>query len=259
MVVYAPTRNRHQNPDQLTSDLATKSAGLSERARRERNLSLDGPWRQLKQVLRYGILVPGRRSRRMGGDREWALIGQLFTAFVATLLSAERVSDASIETKAQLCASCHGEHGVPSDPTVPIIWGQQAEYIQNELNAYRNGDRESQIMSSIAESLSDAEISQIAAYFGDAEWPVRSESPPSAPAPGAIATCQACHNANLAGGTGPAGVAPRLAGQFSPYLLDTMNAYANGERANSEAMSTLMQSLSPEDRKTVADYLASMR
>ena len=195
----------------------------------------------------------------MGGDREWSLVGQLFAAFVATLFSAELVSAASIETTTQLCASCHGEHGLPSDSTVPIIWGQQAAYIQTELNAYRNGDRESQIMSSIAESLSDDEMSQIAAYFGHAKWPVRSDAPPSAPAPGAVATCQACHNANLAGGIGPTGVAPRLAGQFSPYLLDTMNAYANGERANSEAMSTLMQSLSPEDRKAVADYLASLR
>jgi cytochrome c553 len=195
----------------------------------------------------------------MGGDREWSLVGQLSAAFVATLFSAELVSAAYIETKAQLCASCHGERGLPSDPTVPIIWGQQAAYIQKELNAYRNGDRESQIMSSIAESLSDDEMSQIAAYFGHDKWPVRSSAPPSAPAPDAIATCQACHNANLAGGMGPAGVAPRLAGQFSPYLLNTMNAYANGERANSAAMSTLMQSLSPEDRKTVADYLASMR
>ena len=195
----------------------------------------------------------------MGGDREWTLIGQLFLTFVATLLSAEPVSAASIETTTQLCASCHGEHGLPSDPTVPIIWGQQPAYIQTELNAYRNGDRESQIMSSIAESLSDAEMLQIAAYFGHAQWPVRSDAPPSAPAPGAVATCQACHNANLAGGIGPTGVAPRLAGQFSRYLLDTMNAYADGERANSATMSTLMQSLSPEDRKAVADYLASMR
>ena len=195
----------------------------------------------------------------MGGDREWTLIGQLFLTFVATLLSAEPVSAASIETTTQLCASCHGEHGLPSDPTVPIIWGQQPAYIQTELNAYRNGDRESQIMSSIAESLSDGEASQIAAYFGHAKWPVRSDAPPSAPAPGAVATCQACQNANLAGGIGPTGVAPRLAGQFSRYLLDTMNAYADGERANSATMSTLMQSLSPEDRKAVADYLASMR
>ena len=256
---YAPTRNGYQNPDRLTSDLATESAGLSERGEERAQPKLRRALAAIEASAEIGIPVLGRPPQRMGGDREWALIGQLFAAFVATSLSAERVSAASIETKAQLCASCHGEHGVPSDPTVPIIWGQQAAYIQNELNAYRNGDRESQIMSSIVESLSDAEISQIAAYFGDAEWPVRSESPPSAPAPGAIATCQACHNANLAGGKGPAGIAPRLAGQFSPYLRDTMNAYANGERANSAAMSTLMQSLSPEDRKTVADYLASMR
>jgi len=107
--------------------------------------------------------------------------------------------------------------------------------------------------------LSDAEVSQIAGYFGDAKWPVRSGASPPAPAPAAIAACQACHNPNLQGGMGPAGPAPRLAGQLSPYLLDTMNAYANGERANSALMSTLMQTMSPAERKAVADYLAGTR
>jgi cytochrome c553 len=194
----------------------------------------------------------------MDGDREWARIGQFFAAFAAILLGAQLGSAAPIETKAKLCASCHGGQGLPPDPTVPIIWGQQAAYIQKELNDYRSGDRESQIMSSIAESLSDAEVSQIAAYFGHARWPVRSRASPPVTAPGAIATCQACHNANLAGGSGPAGVAPRVAGQLSPYLLDVMNAYANGGRANSAPMSTLMQSLSAAERKAVADYLAGM-
>jgi cytochrome c553 len=142
---------------------------------------------------------------------------------------------------------------------VPIIWGQQAAYIQKELNDYRNGDRESQIMSSIAESLSDAEVSEIAAYFGHAKWPARSGVSPAATAPGAIATCKTCHNGSLTGGMSPAGVAPRLAGQASPYLLDTMNAYANGERANSAQMSALMQGLSAAERKAIADYLAAMR
>ena len=113
-------------------------------------------------------------------------------------------------------------------------------------------------MSSIAESLSDGEISQIVTYFGDAKWPEQSNMPlPAAPA--AIATCKACHNASLTGGASPAGVAPRLAGQYSPYLIDTMTAYADGERANSSVMSALMQSLSPADRKAIADYLAAMR
>ena len=98
----------------------------------------------------------------------------------------------------------------------------------------------------------------MAAYFSNAKWPTRAELPLPA-APEAIATCQACHHPNLAGGMSPAGVAPRLTGQFSPYLIDTMTAYADGERANSPVMSALMRSLSPADRKTIADYLAATR
>ncbi len=141
---------------------------------------------------------------------------------------------------------------------MPIIWGQQAGYLQKQLNDYRDGDRDSEIMSSIAESLSKDQVAQLSAYFGNAKWPVRSTAAPPA-APGAIATCRACHNPNLTGGVSASGVAPRLAGQFSSYLIDTMTAYADGERANSALMSALMQSLSPADQKIVADYLAAIR
>ena len=55
------------------------------------------------------------------------------------------------------------------------------------------------------------------------------------------------------------GIAPRLAGQMAPYLMDTMTAYADGERANSTQMSALMRSLPPADRKAVANYLAVLR
>ena len=54
-------------------------------------------------------------------------------------------------------------------------------------------------------------------------------------------------------------ITPRLAGQNSAYLLDTMAAYATGERANSTVMGPLMQSLSPTDRKPIAEYLAALR
>ena len=40
-----------------------------------------------------------------------------------------------IEAKAQACAACHGANGVPIDPkTMPIIWGQQANYLYKELH-----------------------------------------------------------------------------------------------------------------------------
>ena len=182
---------------------------------------------------------------------------RILATLAAVLLSAEAALADSIETKARLCASCHGAHGLPSDPSVPIIWGQQSAYLLKQLNDYRNGDRNSQIMSSIAESLSEADVAQMAAYFSNAKWATRQASPLPA-APETIATCQACHHPNLAGGVSPSGVAPRLAGQFSPYLIDTMTAYADGERANSTLMPALMHSLTPADRKAIAEYLAAM-
>jgi cytochrome c553 len=162
------------------------------------------------------------------------------------------------ETKVALCASCHGTDGLPSDPNVPIIWGQQDAYLRKQLSDYKNGDRDSQIMSSIAESLNDTDVSRIAAYFGSHAWPTEPEVPlPAAPA--AIAACKVCHGANLAGAAGSAGAAPRLAGQGAPYLIDTMSAYANGERANSPLMAALMHNLATADREAIAEYLAAMR
>ena len=179
-------------------------------------------------------------------------------ALAALLLASEAVWADTVARKEQLCASCHGKNGLPSDRTVPIIRGQQAAYLKKQLDDYRNGDRESQIMSSIAESLSEEEIAQIATDFGDAKWPEQlAVLLPAAPA--ATEVCKTCHNADLTGGTSPSGIAPRLAGQNSAYLVDTIAAYATGERANSTVMGTLMQSLSPTDRKTVAEYLAALR
>jgi cytochrome c553 len=163
-----------------------------------------------------------------------------------------------IATKEQLCASCHGKNDLPPDHTVPILRGQRTAYLKKQLDDYRNGDRESQIMSSIAESLSEGEIAQLAADLGGAKWPEQAQ-PPLPAAPVAIEACKACHNADFTGGPTSSGVAPRLAGQYSAYLVATMTAYADGERANSTQMGPLIQSLSPTDRNTIAEYLAALR
>jgi cytochrome c553 len=196
--------------------------------------------------------LPPARGRKIPA------VAQFLAVLGAFWLGTQTASAGSTEAKLQFCASCRGRDGLPSDQSVPIIRGQQGAYLRKQLNDYRNGDRDNQIMSSIAESLSDNEISQIADHFGGVAWPARSKA--SLPAvPDAIAACRACHGAGLAGGPSAAGVAPRLAGQFSPYLVDTMTAYANGDRANSAPMSALMRSLSTADRKTIAGYLAAIR
>lgn len=67
--------------------------------------------------------------------------------------------------------SCLGCHAIPSYtntyPTyhVPKVGGQNAEYIISALLAYRSGMREHGTMNGNAESLSDQDIADIAAFF----------------------------------------------------------------------------------------------
>ena len=61
-----------------------------------------------------------------------------------------------IEAKAQMCAACHGQSGVPTDPTtIPVIWGQERSYLFKQMRDYRNGERDNPIMSPIAKGLAE--------------------------------------------------------------------------------------------------------
>jgi cytochrome c553 len=89
-----------------------------------------------------------------------------------------------IEAKAQMCAACHGQSGVPADPkTVPIIWGQQQSYLVKQLHDYRSGDRDNAIMAPIAKGLAQEDLRKISAYFAAKSWPAQPvpAAPPSPP------------------------------------------------------------------------------
>ena len=66
------------------------------------------------------------------------------------------------------CAGCHGVPGYtnayPQYP-VPKIAGQNEQYIVNALHGYQSGDRKHPTTDAQAESLSDADIQDIAAYL----------------------------------------------------------------------------------------------
>ena len=70
-----------------------------------------------------------------------------------------------------LTFTCHGCHGIPgyenAYPTyrVPKIGGQSEVYLVNALTAYKHGEREHPTMQAQAESFSDADIADIAAFL----------------------------------------------------------------------------------------------
>ncbi len=161
-----------------------------------------------------------------------------------------------IEAKAQLCAACHGQNGVPTDPkTIPIIWGQQQSYLVKQLRDYRNGDRDNPVMAIIAKGIAQEDIRKIAAYFAGKTWPTQQAAgaPPSPP--NGIAQCQPCHQPQFEGGP----PAPRLAGLSYEYLVATMRGFATDERTNNGDMPKFMQALTEGERDAMARYLSALR
>lgn len=70
-----------------------------------------------------------------------------------------------------LVYTCNGCHGVPGyanaypEYHVPHIAGQNEQYIVNALKEYKSGERTHPTMGAQAQSMSDSEIDDIAAYL----------------------------------------------------------------------------------------------
>jgi cytochrome c553 len=63
------------------------------------------------------------------------------------------------------CDRCHGVNGNSSDPRIPALAAQRADYLEPVLLAYRTGTRKSQTMSAMAQGLTDADVRQLADYY----------------------------------------------------------------------------------------------
>lgn len=74
------------------------------------------------------------------------------------------------QDKTRMCEGCHGLEGYrtayPVVYSVPRIGGQHPEYLMKALHEYRDGERSHPSMRAIAASLSDQDIADLAAYYG---------------------------------------------------------------------------------------------
>ena len=95
----------------------------------------------------------------------------LCASIALTALAAPAMAEGDPEAgrvKAYTCTGCHGIPGYNNVyPTykVPKIGGQNQPYLVAALKAYRSGDRQHATMNLQAQSLSDQDIDDIAAYF----------------------------------------------------------------------------------------------
>ena len=83
-------------------------------------------------------------------------------------MAAEKGDAAAGKTKVYTCASCHGIAGWKNpypNYHVPRIGGQNYDYLVAALTEYKKGERAHPTMRAQGESLSDADIRDIATYL----------------------------------------------------------------------------------------------
>ncbi|OUS27896.1 cytochrome C [Thalassotalea sp. 42_200_T64] len=68
--------------------------------------------------------------------------------------------------KSAMCAACHGAAGVSAVPMYPNLAGQKEAYIAKQLSDFKSGARKDPVMSGMAMPLSDADVADLAAYYG---------------------------------------------------------------------------------------------
>lgn len=179
--------------------------------------------------------------------------------------------------KVQMCVGCHGIIGYqasfPEIHKVPMIAGQSATYISAALTAYKGGDRKHPTMRAIADSLTEQDIADLAAYYSQLGVK-EGDAPPAAPAKAASENVQAliardkdnsctkCHGANF--NTPNDGTVPKLAGQHADYLFVALKSYRvknNPHLGRSNAVMAAQvepKKFTNAELKTLATYISSL-
>ena len=72
----------------------------------------------------------------------------------------------NLQTNVPSCIGCHSPRGLGNEPAgYPRLGGQYSEYIASQLRAYRDGEREHEIMNTVAKNMTNAEIDSVANFI----------------------------------------------------------------------------------------------
>jgi cytochrome c553 len=210
-------------------------------------------------------ILPGSPARQQVPDRTppTPVSQVVWTPGVLQIL-ADAKPDRGRAKAQEVCVACHGEQGVSAAPQYPNLAGQSGAAIYKQLNDYRTGSRTNPLMTGIAQSLDEATLADVAAYY--AAQPMRNPNPATlADAPAAIVRlvelgdpsrnippCAACHRP----GSGGPIETPILAEQGKEYIVAQLKMYAAGERRNDVygRMRTIAAKLTPAEIDGLATY-----
>lgn len=202
--------------------------------------------------------------------KTWTPLFALFVACATPPALAQAVQGdiKAGEGKIAMCIGCHGIPGYqasfPEVHKVPMISGQSSAYIASALDAYRKGGRNHPSMRGVAETLTDQDIADVAAYY-EAHGATSKDAQPHDP-PTQVAAliekgaCFSCHGQGFAKPIDPS--YPKVAGQHADYLYVALKAYKTTNNAkvgrSNGIMAPIAQQFSHQELKLLANYIGSL-
>ena len=215
-------------------------------------------------MRRFGTVSLLSRTDGTGGAFGF-VVGRptLVALVVLAAVSATAVEGADVEAgrrKSAPCAACHGSDGNATVPGTPSLAGQPTFFTHWQLIKFRDGRRKDAQMSPFAQSLSDEDMADLAAFY--AAQPPKARGSVVDPAKVAAGRplvdthhCSSCHTPAL---TGQQQV-PLLAGQDLAYLRKLLAGFRNGTASDLDGTMTMAaRPLSAEDVENLVHYLASL-
>jgi cytochrome c553 len=202
-----------------------------------------------------------------------------FGLAVGSALAADAGDAAAGATKAATCTACHGLNGNSANPEWPVLAGQNASYLRDQIARFRDNKRANLLMMPMVQNLTDQDVADLAAFYST-QTPTGNVADPSywkageklyrgGDAARSIPACLTCHGP--IGRGNPAAGYPALQAQHSVYTVKQLDAYATDLRylkdatgrtqagPNAHMMNTIAARLSPEDRRNLASYIQGIR
>ncbi len=172
------------------------------------------------------------------------------------------------------CMDCHGEKGVSTESDVPTIAGASSTFLEKSFQSYisderpaieskyRSGDTNRDVtdMKKIAEQLSQEQTTEMAKYFAGLPFVAAKQDFDAAQIKiGEKIHKRKCEKCHEDGGTSAADNAGILAGQWTPYLTDTMKSFKNKTRKLNKGMKKKLKKLSDREWQALLHYYASQQ
>ena len=172
--------------------------------------------------------------------------------------------------KVAMCIGCHGISGYqanfPEVYKVPKIGGQDARYIATALEAYKKGERKFPSMRGIADTLTEQDMADVAAYYAEHGKQGDLQPKPAREPNAQVAqllqkgACVSCHGENFAKPIDPS--YPKIAGQHADYLFVALKSYKTDKGAyvgrSNGVMAGIAKQFSNAELKALAGYLGSL-